>query len=164
LAGLHLAICIREPERVKATRGIRFHKDELMTSLSPYALTLLRVVAGALLLEHGLIKLIGFPDASSMIPFEAVTQWQLPQAQLWIGGVIETITGVMLILGLLTRPAAFLAAGLTAVAFWQFHFSRAGVVFPAMNGGEPAVLFCFIFIYILFAGPGALSFDAAPKK
>jgi putative oxidoreductase len=135
-----------------------------MTSLAPYALFLLRVVAGALLLEHGLLKLIGFPDASAKIPFETVTQWQLPQAQLWIGSIIETITGVLLILGLFTRPAAFLAAGLTAVAFWEFHFSRAGVIFPAVNGGEPAVLFCFIFFYILFAGPGALSLDPAPKK
>jgi putative oxidoreductase len=135
-----------------------------MTSLAPYALALLRVVAGALLLEHGLLKLIGFPDASAKIPFEVVIERQLPQAQMWIGGVIETVTGVLLILGLFTRPAAFFAAGLTAVAFWQFHFSRTGVIFPALNGGEPAVLFSFIFFYILFAGPGALSLDPAPKK
>jgi putative oxidoreductase len=137
-----------------------------MTSLAPLALALLRVVAGALLLEHGLIKLIGFPPgaAPGQIPFDVVTQWSQPMAQLWIGAVIETVTGALLILGLLTRPAAFLASGMTAVAFWQFHFLKSGVIYPAANGGEAAVLFSFIFFYILFAGPGALSLDAAPKK
>jgi putative oxidoreductase len=132
-----------------------------MTSVAPLVLSLLRIVAGALLLEHGLLKLIGFPDAKQMIPFDVVQQWQMPMAQLWIGGVIESITGTLLILGLFTRPAAFVAAGLTAVAFWQFHFLKSGVVFPAVNGGEPAVLFCFIFLYLLFAGAGPLSADAA---
>jgi putative oxidoreductase len=137
-----------------------------MTSLAPYALALLRVVAGALLLQHGLIKLIGFPPdaAPGMIPFDAVTEWKLPFAQLWIGAVIEAVTGVLLIVGLLTRLAAFLASGLAAVAFWQFHFLKAGVIYPAANGGETVVLFCFIFFYILFAGPGALSLDPTPKK
>jgi putative oxidoreductase len=139
-----------------------------MTSLAPLALALLRVVAGALLLEHGLIKLIGFPPDGKpgMIPWDVITQaWTLGgPAQMWIGGVIETVTGALLILGLFTRPAAFFAAGLTAVAFWQFHFLGIGkgqVLYPAVNGGDTAVLFCFIFFYILFAGPGVLSLDHA---
>lgn len=137
-----------------------------MTSLAPYALALLRVVAGALLLQHGLIKLIGFPPgaAPGQIPFDVVTQWQMPGAQLWIGAAIEAVTGVLLIVGLLTRFAAFIAAGTMAVAFWQFHFMQSGVVYPAANGGEIPVLFCFIFFYILFAGPGAMSVDSAPAK
>lgn len=135
-----------------------------MTSLAPLALSLLRVVAGALLLEHGLLKLIGFPDAKQMIPFDVVTQWQMPQAQLWIGGVIETVTGALLVLGLFTRPAALFASGLAAVAFWQFHFYKSGVIFPALNQGEPAALFSFIFFYILFAGPGPVSLDSARGK
>jgi len=132
-----------------------------MTSLAPFALALLRIVAGALLLQHGLVKLIGFPEgaAPGMIPFDSVMQWQMPFAQLWIGAVIETVTGVLLIVGLFTRFAAFLASGLAAVAFWQFHFLKAGVIYPAANGGEPVVLFCFIFFYILFAGAGAVSID-----
>ncbi len=131
---------------------------------SPLALALLRVVAGALFLEHGLIKLIGFPPGlpPGQIPFDAVTQWTLPGAQLWIGAVIETLTGVLLILGLFTRPAAFIAAGEMAVAYWQFHFPHGP--WPAGNGGEAAVLFCFVFFYILFAGPGALSLDRTPAK
>lgn len=135
-----------------------------MTSLAPHALSLLRVIAGALLLEHGLIKLIGFPDPKQMIPFDVVLQGQMPQAQLWIGGVIETVTGILLVLGLFTRPAALLASGLAAVAFWQFHFLRNYVIFPALNQGEPAALFSFIFFYILFAGPGPVSIDSALGK
>ncbi len=132
-----------------------------MTSFSPFALALLRIVAGALLLQHGLSKLFGFPPGvgSGMIPFDAVLNWELPKAQLWIGGVIETVTGSLLVLGLLTRPAAFLASGMTAVAYWQFHFLKSGVIYPAANGGETVALFCFVFFYILFAGPGLLSVD-----
>jgi putative oxidoreductase len=137
-----------------------------MTSLQPLALTLLRVVAGLLLMEHGLIKLIGFPEgaAPGKIPFDAVLNWQLPQAQLWIGAVIETLTGALVTLGLFTRPAAFLASGLTAVAFWQFHFMKANVIYPAANGGEAAALFCFIFFYFFIAGPGPVSLDGSGKK
>jgi putative oxidoreductase len=138
-----------------------------MTSIArvaPLALALLRIVAGLLFLEHGLIKLIGFPPGlkPGAIPFDAVLQWSLPGAQLWIGAVIETLTGALLILGLFTRFAAFIAAGEMAVAYWQFHFPRGP--WPAGNDGEAAVLFCFIFFYILFAGPGTLSLDSTSKK
>lgn len=137
-----------------------------LASLSPYALALLRVVAGLLFLEHGLIKLIGFPPgaAPGQIPFDAVMNMAMPAAQLWIGAVIETLTGVLLFLGLFTRFAALIASGQMAVAFWQFHFLPNGVIFPAANGGESAVLFCFVFFYIFFAGPGALSVSPAAKK
>jgi putative oxidoreductase len=133
-------------------------------SLAPYALSLLRIVAGALFLEHGLIKLIGFPPGlpPGQIPFDAVVNFTLPGAQLWIAAVIEVITGGLLILGLFSRFAAFIAAGEMAVAYWQFH--APGGIFPAGNGGEAAILFCFIFFYIFFAGPGALSVDPTPKK
>jgi putative oxidoreductase len=135
-----------------------------MTSLAPYALALLRVVAGALFLEHGLIKLIGFPPdlAPGPIPFDAVLHWSMPGAQLWIAAVIEVLTGALLILGLLTRFAALIASGEMAIAYWQFHFPSGP--WPAGNGGEAAILFCFVFFYILFAGPGALSIDPASKK
>jgi len=133
-------------------------------SLAPYALALLRIVAGALFLEHGLIKLIGFPPGlpPGQIPFDAVMNFTLPGAQLWIAAVIEVITGGLLILGLFSRFAAFIAAGEMAVAYWQFH--APGGIFPAGNGGEAAILFCFIFFYIFFAGPGGLSVDPTPKK
>jgi putative oxidoreductase len=132
--------------------------------IAPLALTLLRIVAGALFLEHGLIKLIGFPPGvpPGAIPFDAVLQWSMPGAQLWIAAVIEVLTGALLILGLFTRFAAIVASGEMAVAYWQFHFPTGP--WPAGNGGEAAVLFCFVFFYIFFAGPGALSLDGAPKK
>src|SRR5689334_4880580 len=122
---------------------------------APHALALLRIVAGALFLEHGLIKLIGFPPGipPGVVPLAS---------QLGVGAVIETVTGVLLILGLFTRAAAFVAAGQMAVAYWQFHFPRG--FYPAGNGGEAAVLFCFTFLYIFFAGPGTLSVDRVPKK
>jgi putative oxidoreductase len=131
---------------------------------APYTLALLRVVAGALFLEHGLIKLFDVPHGlpPGQIPFDAVLQWSLPAAQLWIGAVIETVAGILLILGLFTRLAAFIAAGEMAVAYWEFHFPQGP--WPAGNNGEPAVLFCFIFLYLCFAGPGALSADGPGKK
>jgi putative oxidoreductase len=135
-----------------------------VTRLAPFALALLRIVAGALFLEHGLIKLIGFPPdlPPGAIPFDAVAHWALPGAQLWIGAVIETATGIMLILGLFTRLAAFIAAGEMAVAYWQFHFPQG--IYPAGNNGEPAILFCFVFLYLFFAGPGSLSVDGPATK
>jgi putative oxidoreductase len=134
--------------------------------IAPLGLALLRIVAGALFLQHGLIKLIGFPLPGA-IPFDDVLHWSLPGAQLWIGAVIETLTGALLILGLFTRFAAFIASGQTAVAYWQFHFHYPDFVYPASQnppGGETAILFCFIFFYIFFAGPGILSLDGSPKK
>jgi putative oxidoreductase len=135
-----------------------------LARLAPFALALLRVVAGALFLEHGLIKLIGFPPGvpPGQVPFDAVLNWSLPGAQMWIGAVIETVAGIMLILGLFTRLAAFIAAGEMAVAYWQFHFPQGP--WPAGNMGEAAVLFCFVFLYIFFAGPGVLSADGPGKK
>jgi putative oxidoreductase len=141
----------------------------IVASLSPYALALLRVVAGLLFLEHGLIKLIGFPSGiqpGTPIPFDvdAVLHWT-QQGQLWVGAVIETVTGVLMILGLFTRLAAFIAAGEMAVAYWQVHFHYPNFIYPAgQGGGEAAILFCFIFLYIFFAGPGALSADGTGKK
>jgi putative oxidoreductase len=129
--------------------------------IAPLALALLRVVAGALFLQHGLIKLIGFPLPGA-IPFDAVLNWSLPEAQLWIAAVIEVLTGALLILGLFTRFAALIASGEMAIAYWQVHFPNGP--WPAGNKGEAAILFCFIFFYIFFAGPGALSLDGAGKK
>ena len=134
-----------------------------MSNLAPYALALLRIVAGALFLEHGLIKLIGFPPGvGQQIPFDAVLNWSMPGAQLWIAAVIEVLTGALLILGLFTRFAALVASGEMAVAYWQVHFPNGP--WPAGNQGEAAILFCFVFFYIFFAGSGTLSLDGSPKK
>ena len=78
-----------------------------------------------------------------------------------IGGLIEVVTGGLLILGLLTRPAALIASGQMAVAYWMFHAPHSP--FPAVNGGDGAILFSFIFLYITVAGPGAFALDSAVR-
>ena len=127
---------------------------------APHALAVLRIGAAALFLEHGLVKLVGFPAGAA--PGE-----QPVMTLLWLAGVIEVVTGALLILGLLTRPAALVACGEMAVAYWLYHAPRS--FFPAINGGDAAILFCFVFLYIFAAGPGTLSLDgllhsASPER
>lgn len=125
----------------------------LANSLNPWApkvLSVVRIVAALIFMEHGTQKLLGFP-ASDMSP--AVLS--LP----WIAGLIEIVTGVLLALGLFTRPAAFLASGTMAFAYFMAHAPSS--FFPALNGGDAAIMFCFFFLYLVFAGPGSWSVDAA---
>ncbi|HEY5949976.1 MAG TPA: DoxX family protein [Kofleriaceae bacterium] len=112
----------------------------------------LRIVAGFMFLWHGSQKLLGFPGNQAA-----------PElfSQMWFGGIIELIGGAMIALGLLTRPAAFLASGTMAVAYIQFHWKGAlGVDFlPLVNRGEAAVLYCFVFLFICIRGAGPISID-----
>ena len=117
---------------------------------SARALAALRIVAALLFLAHGLTKLVGFPVGAA--PGE-----QPLMTLLGFAGVIEVITGALLILGAFTRPAALIASGEMAVAYCFYHAPRS--FFPAINGGDAAILFCFVFLYIFAAGPGALSLD-----
>ena len=117
---------------------------------APTFLGLLRIVAGLLFLAHGLVKLFGFPAGAEPGQQELLSLFG-------IGGVIELVTGALIALGLFTRPAAFLAAGQMAVAYWMFHAPSG--FFPVANGGDAAILYCFLFLYLVAAGPGALSFD-----
>jgi putative oxidoreductase len=117
---------------------------------APHALALLRIVAAALFLEHGLAKLVGFPAGAQ------------PGAQplltlLGLAAVVETVTGTLMILGLFTRAAALIASGEMALAYWLVHAPHS--FYPAINAGDAAILFCFVFLYIFVAGPGALSLD-----
>ncbi|WP_295174737.1 DoxX family protein [uncultured Brevundimonas sp.] len=122
---------------------------------SSRALAALRIVAGVLFLAHGVIKVFGFPAGAEPGQQELLSLFG-------IGGVIELITGLLLILGLFTRPAAFIASGQMAVAYWMFHFPSSP--YPAVNGGDAAILYCFIFLYIFTAGPGAWSIDNRTAK
>ncbi|WP_336978033.1 DoxX family protein [Brevundimonas nasdae] len=122
---------------------------------SSRALAALRIVAGLLFLAHGVIKVFGFPAGAEPGQQEMLSLFG-------IGGVIELITGLLLILGLFTRPAAFIASGQMAVAYWMFHFPSSP--YPAVNGGDAAILYCFIFLYIFTAGPGAWSIDNRTAK
>jgi putative oxidoreductase len=117
----------------------------------PYILSVLRIVVALLFIEHGLQKYFGFPSAGPpMTPL------------LYLQGVIEIGGGILLLVGAYTRVVAFVLAGDMAAAYFLAHFPRA--FFPAMNGGDAAVLFCFIFFYILFAGGGAWSVDRVVLK
>jgi putative oxidoreductase len=121
----------------------------------PQLLAILRIVTGLLFLEHGLIKLIGFPPGGK-------PGLQDVGSFLWIAGVIETITSVLVVLGLFTRLAAFVAAGEMAIAYWTVH-AKMGL-YPAVNMGEAAILYCFVFLYLAGAGPGAWSLDGARTR
>lgn len=118
--------------------------------LEPVLLAALRIVAGLLFLSHGLVKLFGFP------PGAAPGQQEL-LSLMGIGAVIELVTGTLIALGLFTRPAAFIASGEMAVGYWMFHAPAS--IYPAVNGGDAAILFCFVFLYLVAAGAGAFSLD-----
>jgi putative oxidoreductase len=115
-------------------------------------LSVLRIVAGFLFILHGTAKLFGFPAGPNPRPPVEL------MSQMGLAGVLETFGGGLILLGLLTRPVAFILSGQMAVAYFQAHFPRS--FFPTLNGGEPAVLFCFIFLYLCVAGPGPWSLDA----
>lgn len=116
---------------------------------------LLRVITGALFMQHGVQKLFG-------LLVDPSKPWNGPPpmfSQFWIAGVLETFGGFLIVIGLLTRPAAFLLAGEMAVAYFTAHFPRS--FWPIRNGGEAAVLFSFVFLYLVANGAGPFSVDAA---
>lgn len=123
-------------------------------SYGPQALSLLRIVAALLFTLHGTSKLVGFPPFPMDLPAVG--------SLLWIGAVLELVGGLLLIVGLFSRPVAFLLSGEMAVAYWMFHAPRS--TFPSVNMGEAAILFCFIFLLVAAAGPGPWSLDAGRRK
>ena len=116
---------------------------------SPRMLSVLRIVSGLIFFAHGTQKLLGFP-ASDRVP-EAFTMG-------WTAGVVELVGGALLVIGLFTRPVAFLCSGTMAAAYFIAHAPQS--FFPALNGGDAAILYCFVFLYLVFAGPGPWSIDA----
>jgi putative oxidoreductase len=112
----------------------------------PYILSVLRIVVALLFIEHGLQKYFGFPSAGP--PMTTL---------LYVQGVIEIVGGILLLISAYTRVVAFILAGDMAVAYFMAHFPRS--FFPAVNGGDAAVLYCFAFFYIFFAGGGPWSLD-----
>jgi putative oxidoreductase len=120
-----------------------------LNAYAPRALALLRIVAGLLFLEHGTSKLLGFP-----VPFPTpgpLTTMILASA------VIELVAGALIALGLFTRLAAFIASGEMAVAYFIGHAPKG--FWPVGNTGDAAILYCFIFLYLVFAGPGSWALD-----
>ena len=125
--------------------------NETLALWAPRILSILRIVAAILFMEHGTQKLFGMPER--MQPGPGPEMFTL----IWFAAVLELVGGALLLLGLWTRPVAFLLSGEMAVGYWMAHAPKSP--FPALNGGDAAILFCFIFLYFVFAGPGPWSVD-----
>ena len=115
-----------------------------------HALGLFRIVAGIVFITVGSMKVFGYPPSPVAVPL-----W----SQMGVGGVLEVVGGLLIVLGLLTRPVAFLLSGEMAVAYFQFHAPQS--IFPTTNQGIPAILYCLFYLYLVFAGPGSWSLDGA---
>jgi putative oxidoreductase len=128
------------------------------TIWAPRLLSILRIVSGYALLLHGTAKLLGMPHVAMFDNLQITSM-------LGIAGIIELVCGALLLVGLFTRFVAFIASGFGAAAYFIGHVSAKGaLLFPMLNGGEAAVLFCFIFLFIAAAGPGPWSIDAMRGK
>src|SRR5262245_54817158 len=126
--------------------------NAFLSAHAPKILSLLRFISGFLILWHGTQKYFGFPPSGQPGP-----SGPLPPLML-VGGFLELVGGILLLLGLFTRPAAFILSGMMAVAYFGWH--APGGFLPLVNRGELAVLYCFVFFYLFFAGGGPLSADA----
>jgi putative oxidoreductase len=128
--------------------------ENLETVWAPRVLSILRIVAALLFFEHGTSKLLGFPPSEHSGPeFLSLS---------WVAGVLELVGGALLVVGLFTRLVAFVLSGEMAFAYWMAHAPNSA--FPLANGGDAAILYCFVFLYIVFAGGGPWSLDALRKK
>jgi len=125
-----------------------------IAAYQPHLLSVLRIMSGLLFLQHGTAKVLGFPAV------EGVPAPGLSLAGL--SGPLELILGLLLVLGLFSRPAAFLASGFCAVGYWAIHGAQD--FFPILNGGELIALYCFVFLYLAAAGAGPWSLDAVMRK
>lgn len=124
-----------------------------MAPLSNYTYAVLRIVTGLLFMFHGSQKLLGWP----VPPMDG-----MPPFITYVAGPVELIGGALVMVGLMTRWAAFVSSGLMAAAYWMAHGTHA--LYPMLNGGELAIVFCFAFLYISSHGPGIWSLDAMRGK
>ena len=127
--------------------------EALGQSWAPMLLSLLRFMSGLMLLAHGVRNLLQFPVPQPNFVLNSMSGY---------AAVIELVAGALLVVGLLTRPAAFIASGMCAVAYFYAHIPRG--FYPVLNGGELAALYCFVFLYIAAAGAGPWSLDAVIKN
>lgn len=132
---------------------------QINDSLIQRALAVLRIVSAFLLVQHGTAKHLGFPSAPMLDDLPLFSM-------VGIAGILEIVGGVLLLIGLFTRPVAFVLSGLLAFAYFIGHASKGNVLSPMLNGGESAVLFCFVFLFLAVAGAGSWSIDAmrAPPR
>jgi putative oxidoreductase len=146
-AGLALPCCGAADKKLltATSKDLSMNLDRF----APLMLSLMRFVFAITFFAHGTQKILGFPE-SNMNP----AMFSLS----WTAGVLELVGGALLIAGLFTRPVAFVLSGLMAFAYFIAHAPKS--FFPVLNGGDAAILFCFGFLYLVFAGPGSVSVDA----
>ena len=130
-----------------------YDMDKFGAKLQSHFLSLLRIITGLLFLEHGTSKFLGFPHVDKVPDALSMSG---------VGGMLELVGGALMVLGLFTRPVAFLLSGEMAVGYFYAHAPRG--FFPLLNGGDAAILYCFVFLYLFFAGPGPWSIDAMMKR
>lgn len=138
------------PAAAHPTKGtpILTSLESRLSAYSPQFLSILRIITALLFISHGTAKLFGFPDAGMNPPLFSLFGF---------AAVLEVVGGLLLVIGLFTRPVAFILAGEMAVAYFMAHAPQS--FFPMINQGESAIFFCFVFLYLVFAGPGAWSVD-----
>ena len=128
-----------------------FDWANLRSAWEPRMLSILRIIVGLLFLEHGLNKLFNFPASPNHAAYTLFTL--VPGLQ----GLLELFGGLLIVLGLFTRPAAFVLSGNMAVAYFMAHAPRG--FFPMLNGGDASILYCFVFLYFFVVGAGVWSLD-----
>ena len=128
---------------------------ETLAAWTPRALSVLRIITGLMIIEHGMSKLLGWPPVAA---YAGITLFSL----LGLAGIIELVGGALLILGLFTQAVAFIVSGEMAVAYFMVHAPRS--FFPLINGGSLAIIYCFACLYLSTAGGGPWSVDATMKK
>jgi putative oxidoreductase len=126
--------------------------DALSSTWAPRLLAVLRITTAFTFMQHGSAKLLGFPKVEAFANLQFMSLYGL-------AGVLELVGGILLLVGLFTRPVAFVLSGQMAVAYFMAH--SVPLFSPMLNRGEAAYLFCFIFLYLAAAGPGSWSIDAA---
>ena len=127
------------------------------SAYTPRALALMRIVSAFLFVQHGTAKFFGAPHVAMFDGFQAASL-------MGVAGALELVGGALLLIGLFTRPVAFVLSGFMAVAYFMAHASHGSVLTPILNQGELAVLFSFVFLFMSAAGGGAWSVDAARSK
>ncbi len=130
--------------------------DSFFSTWTPRVLSILRIIAGFLILQHGLQKVFGFPAGPQPQPTPPLL------SVMGFVGILELVGGILLIVGLFTRPTAFILSGLLAVAYFMAHAPQG--FWPIVNRGELAVVYCFVFLYLAAAGGGPWSLDAALRR
>jgi putative oxidoreductase len=136
-------------KRAPQQKDFAVNFDKTLGRFAPVMLSVMRIVFAMTFFAHGTQKILGFPESSMNPP-----AFSLP----WTAGILELVGGALLIVGLFTRPVGFVLSGMMAFAYFLAHAPRG--FFPALNGGDAAILFCFGFLYFVFAGAGSLSLDA----